>query len=65
MCGSSSGTSSSVYNASVFTKEEFVPPDLRILRMEIVPPAIDPLSPKNTPFQVCFRNGLQSNGEGQ
>ena len=37
----------SVYDAAVFTLEEFVPPDLPIERVEIIPPAIDPLSPKN------------------
>lgn len=38
------------YDAAVFTMEEFVPPDLPIRRVEIVPPAIDPLSPKNMPL---------------
>jgi trehalose synthase len=36
-----------VYDAAVFTMEEFVPPDLPVSRIEIIPPAIDPLSPKN------------------
>lgn len=35
------------YDAAVFTMAAFVPPDLPIARVEIVPPAIDPLSPKN------------------
>lgn len=35
------------YDAAVFTMAEFVPPDLPIERRAIVPPAIDPLSPKN------------------
>jgi trehalose synthase len=35
------------YDAAVFTLREFVPPDLPIPRVEIIPPAIDPLSPKN------------------
>lgn len=35
------------YDAAVFTMSEFVPADLPIRRVEIVPPAIDPLSPKN------------------
>lgn len=35
------------YDAAVFTMAEFVPPDLPIIRRQIIPPAIDPLSPKN------------------
>ena len=35
------------YDAAVFTMEKFVPPGIPIRRVEIVPPAIDPLSPKN------------------
>lgn len=35
------------YDAAVFTMAEFAPPDLPIARVEIMPPAIDPLSPKN------------------
>ena len=35
------------YDAAVFTMAEFVPPDLPVGRVEIIPPAIDPLSPKN------------------
>jgi trehalose synthase len=35
------------YDAAVFTLGGFVPPDLPIPRVEIIPPAIDPLSPKN------------------
>jgi len=35
------------YDAAVFTMREFVPPDFPIQRVEIIPPAIDPLSPKN------------------
>ncbi|WP_431928544.1 glycosyltransferase [Amycolatopsis tucumanensis] len=35
------------YDAAVFTMAEFVPPDLDPGRVEIIPPAIDPLSPKN------------------
>lgn len=35
------------YDAAIFTMEEFLPPDLPVARVEIVPPAIDPLSPKN------------------
>ena len=35
------------YDAAVFTMREFVPPDLPIGRVEVIPPAIDALSPKN------------------
>ena len=35
------------YDAAVFTMEAFVPPDLAIPTVDIMPPAIDPLSPKN------------------
>ena len=38
------------YDAAVFTMADFVPPDLPIPRVELVPPAIDPLSPKNLPL---------------
>lgn len=35
------------YDAAVFTMAEFVPPDLPVARVRTIPPAIDPLSPKN------------------
>lgn len=35
------------YDAAIFTMDEFVPPDFPVDRVNIVPPAIDPLSPKN------------------
>ncbi len=35
------------YDAAVFSLEGFVPPDFPIERVEIIPPAIDPESPKN------------------
>ena len=35
------------YDAAIFTREEFVPEDVPIDRIEIIPPAIDPLNPKN------------------
>ncbi len=35
------------FDAAVFTMGEFVPPGLPINRVEVIPPAIDPLSPKN------------------
>lgn len=38
------------YDAAVFTMAEFVPPFFPVPRVEIIPPAIDPLSPKNLPL---------------
>jgi trehalose synthase len=38
------------YDAAVFTMPEFVPAALPIGRIDIIPPAIDPLSPKNMPL---------------
>jgi len=38
------------FDAAIFTMRDFVPPDLPIERVEIMPPAIDPLSPKNMPL---------------
>ena len=38
------------YDAAVFTLPDFVPADLPIERVAIIPPAIDPLSPKNLPL---------------
>jgi trehalose synthase len=35
------------FDAAVFTMREFVPKDFPIPRVEIIPPAIDPLNPKN------------------
>lgn len=35
------------YDAAVFTLGGFVPPDFPLRRVEIIPPAIDPESPKN------------------
>jgi trehalose synthase len=35
------------YDAAVFTLGGFVPPDFPVARAEIIPPAIDPQSPKN------------------
>jgi trehalose synthase len=37
----------SSYDAAVFTVGGFVPPDFPLSRIEIIPPAIDPESPKN------------------
>ncbi|MCH7577467.1 MAG: glycosyltransferase [Chloroflexi bacterium] len=43
------------YDALVFTMDSFVPAGLRDQRIVIVPPAIDPLSPKNmsAPMDLC------------
>ncbi len=35
------------FDAAVFTMSEFAPPDLPVGRVEVIAPAIDPLSPKN------------------
>jgi trehalose synthase len=35
------------YDAAVFTEAAFVPPEFPVGRVEIIPPAIDPESPKN------------------
>lgn len=41
----------SVYDAAIFTMDEFAPPDFPVKQVEIIPPAIDPLSPKNLHLQ--------------
>jgi trehalose synthase len=38
------------FDAAVFTMKEFVPPDFPISNVDFIPPAIDPLSPKNMPL---------------
>lgn len=38
------------YDAAIFTMREFIPPDFPISMVDIIPPAIDPLSPKNLPL---------------
>ncbi len=38
------------FDAAVFTMSDFVPPDFPISKVDIIPPAIDPLSPKNMPL---------------
>jgi trehalose synthase len=35
------------FDAAVFTMPQFVPPDFPVARVEVIAPAIDPLSPKN------------------
>ena len=38
------------YDAAIFTMPQFVPPGLKLGNVSIIPPAIDPLSPKNMPI---------------
>ena len=42
------------YDAAVFTAEAFVPPDVPPLAVRIIPPAIDPMSPKNMPLDATL-----------
>src|SRR5215217_2411090 len=42
------------YDATVFTLGSFAPPDVPVERVEIIPPAIDPESPKN--FELDARD---------
>jgi trehalose synthase len=46
------------YDAAVFTLGGFVPPDMPIPRVEVIPPAIDPLSPKNLQITSDLANSL-------
>ena len=46
------------YDAAVFTMDEFVPADLPIDRVEVIPPAIDPLSPKNFDIPDSIARGV-------
>jgi trehalose synthase len=45
------------FDAAVFTMPEFVPPDLPVARVRTIPPAIDPLSPKN--FELADETARQ------
>jgi trehalose synthase len=45
------------FDAAVFTMPEFVPPDLPVARVRTIPPAIDPLSPKN--FELAEETARQ------
>jgi trehalose synthase len=48
------------YEAAVFTLESFVPSDIPIERIRLIPPAIDPLSEKNRPLDpVAARAALE------
>jgi trehalose synthase len=46
------------YDAAVFTTAEFVPPDLAIGSIAVIPPAIDPLSPKNLPLAPTLARAI-------
>jgi trehalose synthase len=35
------------YDAQIYTMEQYTPPDVPLPGLEVIPPAIDPLSPKN------------------
>src|SRR5215203_133755 len=35
------------YDAQIYTMEEYTPPDVHLSGLTLIPPAIDPLSPKN------------------
>jgi len=48
----------SSYDAAIFTMREFLPPDLPIADVEIIPPAIDPLSPKNMTLADSTTRGV-------
>jgi trehalose synthase len=39
-----------LYDAAIFTTPDYVMPDLDVSTIAIIPPAIDPLSPKNAPL---------------
>lgn len=42
----------SEYEAGIFTMEQYVGPGARFRRLAIIPPTIDPLSPKNVPLPL-------------
>jgi trehalose synthase len=42
------------FDAAVFTLDSFVPPDLPLSRVEIIPPAIDPESPKSLELELSL-----------
>jgi len=46
------------FDAAVFTMPEFVPPDTPVARIEVIPPAIDPESPKNWTLEADFATRL-------
>ena len=48
------------YDAAVYTMEQYVSSDLPQEKIAVIPPAIDPLSPKNTPLSKEFCRKLVS-----
>lgn len=46
------------FDAAVFTMPEFVPPGLPVPRVEVIAPAIDPLSPKNIELDSATANQI-------
>jgi trehalose synthase len=40
------------YDAAAYTMDAFLPPDLPVPHVEVIPPAIDPLSPKNLTLRL-------------
>ena len=40
-----------LYDAAIFSMPAYVMPDLQVERVAIIPPAVDPLSPKNEPLE--------------
>jgi trehalose synthase len=48
------------YDAAVFTADAFVPPDIPPIRVHVIPPAIDPLSPKNMPLDPTMARRVLS-----
>jgi trehalose synthase len=46
------------YDAAIFTMPQYVKQDLKIDKIAIIPPAIDPLSPKNAPMTTDEARGI-------
>ena len=46
------------YDAAIFTMGKFVPDDQPLDRIEIIPPAIDPESPKNLSLETTLARGV-------
>ena len=40
------------FDSAIFTMRDFVPPDFPLTTVNIIPPAIDPISPKNMPLEA-------------
>ena len=48
----------SEYDAGIFTMEQYVGPDADFGHLAIIPPTIDPLSPKNAPMDEAEARGI-------